>query len=206
MDNLTLVLTGGEGPVTRPSFEYNRIIAADSGADLAFSLGYTPTEVIGDFDSTRERETLETMGYKACPRDKDYSDTELALKLVEKERYDLFGGGGGRVDHLVSLLGLFDTYPLPRIWLTKEDVMISLTGNYKFTLPVDEDVSFFPATKKSATISTSGLVWDMQDKELSHSWISLSNRVKKPVVSINVEGLVFMRLKAGLISCIESQI
>lgn len=206
MTKFTLVLTGGEGPEKKPQFEYDRVIAADSGADLAFRLGYKINEVIGDFDSTHERKTLEEMGFKACPRDKDFSDTELAFKLLNGDRYDLFGGGGGRVDHLVSLLGLFDKYPLPRLWLTKRDLILSLTGHFSFTLPIGKDVSFFPATQSSAEITTTGLVWDMKDALLTHSWISLSNRVRDEKIDGFVKGAVFMRLDAELLPCIESQI
>ncbi len=206
MEVRTLILTGGEGPQKRPSFVYDRIIAADSGADLAFSLGYSITEALGDFDSTQNREKLESLGFVACPRDKDYSDTELALMRVGDEPYDLFGGGGGRVDHLISLLGLFDRYPLPRLWLTRKDLMVTLDGSYSFTIPKGEDVSFFPATKDKVEISTSGLVWDMDRAVLDHSWISLSNRMREDRVTVNCSGRCFMRVRAELIGCLESQI
>ncbi len=206
MEARTLILTGGEGPSTRPSFSYDRVIAADSGADLAFELGYRISEALGDFDSTDRRAELERMGFVACPRDKDYSDTELALMRVGTSPYDLFGGGGGRVDHLISLLGLFDTYPLPRIWVTKKDAMVSLEGERCFELPKGEDVSFFPATSKEAVISTEGLVWDMDRAVLSHSWISLSNRMAESRVHIVVDGKCFMRVRAELLPCLESQI
>ncbi|MBR1918313.1 MAG: thiamine diphosphokinase [Spirochaetales bacterium] len=202
----TLILTGGEGPLSRPSFVYDRVIAADSGADLAFALGYEITEALGDFDSTQNRERLEAEGFVACPRDKDYSDSELALMRVKDEPYDLFGGGGGRVDHLISLLGLFDRYPLPRLWLTRKDLIVSINGRREFHIPAGEDVSFFPATGENVVISTKGLVWDMDSAVLSHSWISLSNRMREEKVSIHASGSCFMRVGIDLIGCLESQI
>ena len=38
-DGPWLVVTGGEGPRTRPPFRYSRIVACDSGYDTACSLG-----------------------------------------------------------------------------------------------------------------------------------------------------------------------
>ena len=90
-EKCSLVFTGGEGPLVKPlifeKYPYSRIIAADSGYDTARKLSMKVDDAVGDFDSSLYRDELIAEGFEPCPRDKDYSDSELALMRLDCRRY-----------------------------------------------------------------------------------------------------------------------
>ena len=165
----SLIFIGGKGPEDISFLEldiYSKIICADSGYDKARAFDITPDVVIGDMDSTHD------------------SDFTLALKECEGD-YDLVGGGEGRLDHLISIFSTFKAFRPPKLWLTREDVIFS-SMHFKAKMARDYPISFFPADLSSlARVSTKGLVWDLDEHEVSLSFISLSNRVKNGRVEID---------------------
>ncbi len=113
-----VVLIGGdEVPQAQPAFGSARIIAADSGLDLAERLGVTPDLVVGDLDSVtpgalaRARDA--GVEIRTAPEDKDETDLELALGAAWEHLRGrsgtplwVVGGAGGRLDHLVGNLAV----------------------------------------------------------------------------------------------------
>lgn len=190
---MNLIVAGGYAPseFEIPADGYDYIVAADSGYDIAMQLGLVPDLVVGDFDSTKYADTLVERGFEKLNRDKDYSDTEIALMQVKGE-YDILGGGEGRIDHLFSILSLFPRYGYPRYWFMRSDVLITLNGTYKLNLDEDVEVSFF--SPSGAEINTDGLVWDMEKCLLDLSFVSLSNRIKRQGAIISVSSPTFMRV------------
>ena len=94
------------------------VIAADSGLERAVQYGFSPDMVIGDMDSLADKTILSKIRedkIQSFPCDKDYSDTELALAKAFDTKIDiapdawitLFGGGGGRIDHLFGIFDIF---------------------------------------------------------------------------------------------------
>ena len=206
-----LIFIGGEAPDVLPlevMGRYSRIIAADSGYDKAKAFGISPDIVLGDMDSTGYRDEIIDRGFSACPEDKDDSDFVLALKAAGTMDYDLIGGGEGRLDHLISILSAFHDYRAPKLWLTRCDVLFC-SRHFKAELEEGTQISFFPADlSKSARVSTSGLVWDLDGHDISLSFISLSNRVEKRDVEIvSSESLLirfpmdFFRVKPKILLC-----
>lgn len=206
----SLILIGGRGPDNIDFLDlsrYGKIIAADSGYDLAKKLNIKPDIVVGDFDSTEYKAELLNLGFEMCPRDKDDSDFTLALRKAKGE-YDLLGGGEGRLDHLISIFSTFLNFSPPTLWLTKEDAIFSSTC-FKAEVKKDSTLSFFPASLNEKTkVSTSGLVWDLNDDEVSLSFLSLSNRARCEEIEIRSEKKLFIRFdmdifKSGckIISC-----
>ena len=64
--------------------KYDRIIAADSGLAHCKEIGIEPTDILGDFDSLKNKELLEEYRKKGIPlrefpTRKDYTDTHLAV-------------------------------------------------------------------------------------------------------------------------------
>ncbi|MGN0906619.1 MAG: thiamine diphosphokinase [Bullifex sp.] len=198
-----LVITGGDGPDTLPPYEYDGIIASDSGYDRARLLGLRPTVILGDMDSTRFRDEVMNLGAAVFPRDKDESDTELAIRMTGGRTYDLMGGGGGRTDHLLAVFALFDRYPLPRYWFTGSDVLVSCNGQMTMRLEKGTDVSIIPATGKTSMVSSSGLRWELKDFAVNHSSLSLSNRSEKTEITVKSEGDVFIRIPARYLPIID---
>ncbi len=176
-----LIVIGGKAP-NKFSCEgkgYDKIICADSGYDTALKLGLVPTCVVGDLDSTDLRKELEDKGVKACSHDKDETDTELALqKLYPDDTYDLIGGGGGRIDHVLAIFALFNKYNPPMKWYTFSETMC-LVGKelVEFDLKDVNSVSFIPVDlSNTAFVNSEGLVWELRNYEISVHSLSISNR------------------------------
>jgi thiamine pyrophosphokinase len=86
------------------------VIAADSGAEQAVTLGLDVDVVVGDMDSvdTDLLAMLESKGVRIerLPADKNETDAELALRLAvdhEATAIVVVGGGAGRLDHQLGL-------------------------------------------------------------------------------------------------------
>src|SRR5215472_8943251 len=83
------------------------VIAADSGAAVALTYGYTPVIVVGDFDSL-DAALAQKLGERGSQvrrvaAEKDETDTELAIQLAIEQgatSFTLLGAlGGARFDH-----------------------------------------------------------------------------------------------------------
>ena len=99
------------------------IAAADSGLLAAKRAGCLPNLIIGDMDSLPNGGLVAGEGQAEVIRlesAKDLSDTEAALRLLRMRGFSditLVGAGGGRLDHLIAVLRLFETDFAPSLWL-----------------------------------------------------------------------------------------
>jgi thiamine pyrophosphokinase len=89
------------------------VVAVDGGALHCLDLGWRPDLLLGDFDSlppealSALKERHPGMEVRSYPKDKDETDFELALGLLEPEdlsRVDILGGLGGRWDMTLANL------------------------------------------------------------------------------------------------------
>ncbi|MDO1605542.1 thiamine diphosphokinase [Lactobacillus sp. YT155] len=88
-------------------------VAADHGTIYLLKNGIVPKFSVGDFDSSSDSELnsveKEVAQIIKVPAEKDFTDSQLALKTVMKNfQYDeihVYGATGGRIDHL--LVNLF---------------------------------------------------------------------------------------------------
>jgi thiamine pyrophosphokinase len=109
-----VVVTGGDVPRREVLAHLSSgalVVAADSGWDCAHRLGLSPAIVVGDLDSisadglaaARRRGVL----VEEHPRDKDATDTELALRRAAATGTArvVLVAGGDRIDHLLGALG-----------------------------------------------------------------------------------------------------
>lgn len=192
--SFSLIIVGGKAPESfyMPLDKYAKIIAADSGFDTALSLGIEPDLIVGDFDSSINKAKIEEYEHIEAPMDKDESDMELALMNMNGP-YDLLGGGEGRLDHLVAIFALFHKYGVPRYWFTKQDVIIGVNSELVINLPINSTISIFPLS--SAKVQSEGLIWELGEKELSPSFMSLSNRNKTEKVSLKTDRPIFVRIE-----------
>lgn len=95
------------------------LVCADGGANAALGLELVPDLVVGDMDSidASVRAELVARGgteFRVAPRDKDESDTELALRAaleLEPSEILLTAVLGGRIDHAISNIHLLASVP-----------------------------------------------------------------------------------------------
>lgn len=88
---------------------FDRVVCVDGGAKRARELCIIPDWVVGDMDSISEndRKYMEEAGvcFEVHPPEKDFTDTQLALELAEREggrEIVVWGGTGSRLDHNLS--------------------------------------------------------------------------------------------------------
>lgn len=93
------------------------LVGIDKGAIFFLQHNFVPNLAIGDFDSVSQKE-LQLIKKKAkeikiLKKEKDDTDTELALKAVIKKGYDditILGGIGTRIDHALANVLLLEKY------------------------------------------------------------------------------------------------
>ncbi len=111
-----VVVTIGGGELSRRGLEWVDgdavVIAADSGLDHAVQLGLAPVALVGDLDSITAGGRMWAYAHGVevdeRPRDKDATDTELALAQAAATdgatELVLLGGAGDRLDHTLGTL------------------------------------------------------------------------------------------------------
>ena len=89
--------------------KFKKKIVVDGGAHRARQLGIIPDWVVGDMDSisVQDRRFMEEAGvsFELHPAEKDFTDTQIALALAEREggrEIEVWGGTGSRLDHNLS--------------------------------------------------------------------------------------------------------
>ncbi len=106
---------------------FERVIAADAGLEVCRRLGIAPTDILGDFDSLKDRNLLRIYADRGIPvrkypSRKDMTDTELAVSYAadlweesggvkqgeEKEDSGIWilGATGSRLDHTLANIGI----------------------------------------------------------------------------------------------------
>ena len=112
-----VIISGGKAPsydVLKSEIkDAALIICADKGAEVCRRYNITPSFILGDFDSLDKdvlnyykNENKEIITY---PKEKDYTDTEIAVETAIEKGADvicLLGCTGTRIDHVLGNLGL----------------------------------------------------------------------------------------------------
>jgi thiamine pyrophosphokinase len=192
----SIIFTGAKPPKSLPKNLYETgdiVIAADSGFDSARKLGFTVDLAIGDFDSTNCYEEIKGIRHEQHSRDKDESDTFLAIgRGIEMagDTYVLVGGGGGRLDHLLATYSLFDRFGPPLVWYTAYETCYRVVRHQRFEgFAEGQTVSFFPASLNGfSLVEARQLQWPLIEYPLSFNTISLSNRMTETNLEVFAEG------------------
>lgn len=181
-----LLFTGGAGPKEAPedlSLEGMTVVAADSGVHLALSWGVEPDLVLGDMDSIRDKALLDRFEKERVLRyaaEKDYTDTELGLLALEErgvKETTIVGGGGGRLDHLLGIVALFDRDNYPRRWYTESDRVECIDRELLLEGLEGETVSLFPVGLERCRMESEGLKWPLDQLSWVKGDAGISNLV-----------------------------
>ena len=207
-----IVFTGGEGPppeIIRALLDEvpgtYLIAAADSGLETAENAGLKPDWIIGDMDSIADTARLDAYPEERVmryPKDKDYTDTELAFSLLREKGCDeiwIAGGGGGRVDHLFGIRSMLERDAFPARWiLDSADIYcVDAAGRENgaalaVRLSANALVSVFPLGAGPWKASSAGLRWALDDLKWDRGFFGLSNMALGGEFTITVQRGRFM--------------
>lgn len=177
-----LIFTGGEldlGRATKSALNnFDKVIAVDSGVSHCLRLKLTPDFLVGDFDSIDKKIYTKIKSAKAkilkFPRDKDVTDTELALDHALKwgatDITILAGISGARTDHLLGniLLLLKNKYSRTSIKFVNGNQEIYIARNQiKIEGKKDDLVSLIPIDDTVKNMKSTGLKYDLSKYTIS---------------------------------------
>ena len=179
------------------------IIGVDGGAGVLFNYGIKMDVAIGDFDSIDKRvfeKIKKSVKILQYPREKDYSDTELAVQYAINrgfEDFTLTGMGGKRTDHLLFnlsvLYSLLKRGKKARICEENEDIYIT-NGMLSVKVNRGNTISIYPFTMRAKVEKTTGLKYLLYNKVITKSkTLTLSNVALVDKVFVNVsKGVVLL--------------
>jgi thiamine pyrophosphokinase len=201
---LGIIFTGGKGPPEeRIRAQLNEakgalVAAADSGLERAEAAGFSPDWIIGDMDSCdpARLDAYPVDRVQRYPKDKDYTDTELAFKLLQEKGCDdiwIVGGSGGRLDHLFGIRSLLERKTFPKRWfLDTADVHCIEGEALSLRLESGAIVSVFPMADGPWQASSRGLKWPLDNVVWDRGFAGLSNVAQAGECSIQVKQGRFM--------------
>ena len=180
--------------------KYDLVIAADSGLHGASALGLKVDAVIGDMDSVDETVLNEAqdsgIAIERSPREKDNTDTELALLYAVARgatRIVVVTGGGGRLDHQLGVLNVL-LHPklsgarVEMYWDVAHVIVLRAGASASFTGRIGEQVGLLAVGGAATGITTSGLRWALDSETLaSHSTRGVSNELVEATATVSLQ-------------------
>ena len=170
-------------------------VAADSGADPLLAAGITPKAVIGDFDSLSEQSRLAFAPYLTHFEAQDSTDLEKTLACISAPIIVGAGFLGGRLDHSFAAFNAMVRFEqTPLILLSDSDCCFRAPeGVWSMDVPIGTAFALLPM--EEAVVSSTGLVWDMDQLTLSPTGrVSSSNQTALPHIQLDITGSVIVTL------------
>ena len=175
-----------------------KIFCIDKGIELCHECEIIPNFLIGDFDSANQSAVAwaqeKNIPVEKYPADKDFTDTQLALKRAEEifgeHAAILTGVFGGRFDHLYSTI--FTCAALNRkIFLADErEIIFYIKSGESFEVKFFERpfaVSLLPMTSTCEGVTTKNLHWELDGATLTQNFPNAtSNRVEDDKIFLSV--------------------
>lgn len=175
------------------------LIGVDGGAKYILRSGLKPDLIIGDLDSLKKvPKNVPVIKY---PKDKDWTDTELALSYCVKQKIDevvLMGFLGRRVDHLIANIMNLVKYDLKIKIIEGNQELFICRGKIEISGNQGDLVSLIPLLGDCQGVMTCGLKWQLQRESLKVGRsLGVSNVMlgKKAKVSLKKGCLMVIKTK-----------
>ena len=197
-----LFVSGGRAPSVdwfKKVVSGRKIFAVDKGIELCKACAVVPNFLIGDFDSADssavEWARAKNIPVEKYPADKDFTDTQLALRRAVEifgEHVALLTGVfGGRFDHLYSTIFTCAALNRKVILADEREVIFYLRGGASAEIKFFEKplaVSLLPMTSTCAGVTTKNLHWELDGATLTQNFPNAtSNRADSDKISVRVE-------------------
>lgn len=211
-----LIATGGnvDLDLLNNYYSINRqslIIAVDKGLESLYKLNIIPHHIVGDLDSVNQEilksyeNTSHVEIHKYVP-EKDYTDTDIALKLaisLNVSTITIIGATGTRIDHLLANIHIL-TYALEakipccivdtnnKIYLTNDSIVLNKNEIY------GKYISLMPLTTSIEGLTLKGFRYPLDNYCLTiGKSLGISNEIIQDTATID--------LKTGTLIVIESK-
>lgn len=200
-----VIISGGEACPITDWEEAEYIIACDKGYLYAKTQGIPVNIVLGDFDSYGG-EIEENIERKSYPKEKDDTDTMLALKLAVSGGYDkikICCALGGRLDHLYGNIqaAVWAASRGAMIMMGNEQEELLIMGAGSVTLPRKEGyaLSLFSPAGEQTILSVSGVKYPLERGTLSSSFpLGVSNEWAEEQADITVEQGILLVIQSKM--------
>ena len=178
------------------------LIAVDGGLNHCHKLGIRPDLAVGDFDSADPSilDNFKNIPTKLYPKDKDKTDLEIALELIDHSQVkeiSVFGALGERTDHTLGNLVLLSRYPGTVFLETDKERMFVINHQAEIVTYPGQKISLIPLNGPSKGVTTEGLKWKLENGTLDKQFIGLSNE------ALNKEVKIFVK-EGDLLCCINN--
>lgn len=189
-----VLITGGELPeykYVKKYLENAYICVADSGFDWVLKNNVDFDHIVGDMDSIINKKYLDEVDPKKItilPKDKDDTDTIFGLKFLKNigvNNVTLIGGGGGRLDHLLGIVSIFETELAPKQWVTHNEVIFFVSGYFNLDNYIGYNISVYPLGAIVCRIESFGLKWDLNMVDWNFKSVGISNYIQNKNAWIN---------------------
>ena len=211
-----LIVTGGNVNLDLLNNYYNTnkdllVIAVDKGLEALYNLNIIPNHIVGDLDSIKQKilehyKKISHIEIHKYNSEKDYSDTDIALKLaidLHVSKITIIGATGTRIDHILANIHIL-TYALDakipcyivdpnnKIYLTNNSVLLNKTEIY------GKYISLIPLTSSVEGLTLKGFKYPLDNYCLTvGKSLGVSNEIIENTATIN--------LKSGTLIVIESK-
>ena len=151
------------------------VFCADGGANACFRYNIKPNKIVGDLDSV-DREILnyykkEQVEIEKYPVDKDFSDFELILNLLQEENMIsnnnifILGALGGRIDYTINNLMLLEG--LPNIIMISNNEEIYYRENpFVIESKKGTEVSFILLDDEITNMTLKGFKYNIENQKI----------------------------------------
>ncbi len=211
-----LIVTGGNVDLNLIIDYLNKnkkslIIAVDKGLEALNSLNIIPHHIVGDLDSVNQEilkhyKGITQIEFHQYNSEKDYTDTEIALKLaidLNVSSITIIGSTGTRIDHTLANIHIL-TYALDskipcyilddnnKIYLINNSILLRKTDAY------GKYISLIPLTTSVEGLTLRGFKYPLDNYCLTiGKSLGVSNEIIKDIATID--------LKSGTLIVIESK-
>ena len=200
-NSICLIISGGSFcDLPREVLKADYVIACDKGVEYADRYGIEPDILIGDFDSV-SGDTLDSIDDRSVPvmrypKEKDYTDTFIAVKHALDEGYRelvLVCAMGGRTDHAFANIQTAHYAAkkgaIVRIYDVKEEMIVFNNTHVIINEgALRRNMSVFSLDDRCEGVSIKGTKYELDDAVLTNSFpIGVSNEFKKKQAAISVK-------------------
>lgn len=166
----------GDADIKKLVKKTDTIICADGGTQYALEAGLVPDIVLGDFDSLSKKFQKRLKELKIplqeFPRDKDFTDSELAITYAIDQGFKelvLFGVFGTRIDHFLANIDFLATKSARGLRISIIDnhqTLYFVTSNLEISGKKGDTLSLIPLQIDAKGVSTTGLKWELTNDTL----------------------------------------